>query len=412
MSSRTEMLDLLKSRKQFYTLPQRFYSDPAFYELDLELVFNKQWIFAGATCEIASPGQYFTLTIGRTPIIVLRDRAGEIRAYFNVCRHRGFKICDAERGKSLSLACPYHQWTYDLSGKLLYAGRMHEGFDPSGISLKPIHVETVEGTIFVCLAEKAPDFEPYRQALTPFLKPHNLANAKLAHEVSLIEKANWKLVMENSRECYHCGARHPELMKTFLDHYNARDPENDAIIGPFWKRVRADGLHCGTANHTDFRISRLPFTEGAHSITMDGKPAVAKLLGDLPHGDIGSVRWVHYPSTFNHVLGDYGVFIRMLPLGPLETQFTAKWLVARDAEEGRDYDLRRLTEVWDETNRQDIALVERNQIGVNSLGYEPGPYSQVSEGGVINFVEWYCHTIENELGGKAMRPPTLVAVAS
>ena len=142
MSSRTEMLDLLKSRKQFFTLPQRFYSDPAFYELDLELIFNKQWIFAGTACEIASPGQYFTLTIGRTPIIVLRDRAGEIRAFFNTCRHRGFKICDAERGKSLSLACPYHQWTYDLSGKLLYAGRMHEGFDPSGIALKPIHVQT------------------------------------------------------------------------------------------------------------------------------------------------------------------------------------------------------------------------------------------------------------------------------
>jgi Rieske 2Fe-2S family protein len=165
-------------------------------------------------------------------------------------------------------------------------------------------------------------------------------------------------------------------------------------------------------NHHDFRINRLPFTEGAISITMDGKPAVTRLLGDIPHGDIGSVRWVHYPSTFCHVLGDYAVLIRMLPLGPMETQFTAKWLVAREAEEGRDYDLKRLTEVWDETNRQDIALVERNQIGVNSLGYEPGPYSHLTEGGVINFVEWYCHTIERELGEQKAPPPMLVAVAS
>jgi glycine betaine catabolism A len=412
MSSRSEMLDLLQSRKTLFTLPGRFYSDPAFYDLDLEHIFHRRWIFAGAVCEIEKPGQYFTLTIGRSPIIVLRDRAGEIRAFFNTCRHRGFKICDAERGKSLSLACPYHQWTYDLSGQLLCAGRMHEGFDPSGIALKPIHVATVEGTIFICLAEKAPDFEPYRAALEPYLRPHALANAKLAHEVSLIEKANWKLVMENSRECYHCGARHPELMRTFLDIYNARDPENDPMIGPFWAKIRAAGLECGAVNGEDFRITRLPFTEGAISTTMDGKPAVSRLLGNIPHGDIGSVRWVQYPSTFNHVLGDYAVLIRMLPLGPSETQFTAKWLVNREAEEGRDYNVQRLTEVWDETNRQDIALVERNQLGVNSFGYEPGPYSQETEGGVINFVEWYCHTMERELGGKRMRSPTLAAVGS
>jgi Rieske 2Fe-2S family protein len=411
MSSRSEMLGLLQSRKRLHTLPQRFYSDPAFFDIDLDLMFHRQWIFAGATCEIASPGQFFTLTIGRSPIIVLRDRAGEIRAFFNTCRHRGFKICDAERGKSLSLACPYHQWTYDLSGKLLYAGHMHEGFDPGGIALKPIHVATVEGTIYICLADEAPDFEPYRAALEPYLRPHKLANAKLAHEVSLIEKANWKLVMENSRECYHCGARHPELMRTFLDLYNSRDPESDPRIGPFWARCRALGLASGATNGENFRITRLPFTEGAISITMDGKPAVSRLLGDIPHGDIGSVRWVQYPSTFNHVLGDYAVLIRMLPLGPEETQFTAKWLVAREAEEGPDYDLKTLTEVWDETNRQDIALVERNQQGINSFGYQPGPYSQETEGGVINFVEWYCHTMERQLGGEK-RPPTLVAVGS
>ena len=184
------------------------------------------------------------------------------------------------------------------------------------------------------------------------------------------------------------------------------------MIGPFWAKIRAAGLECGAVNGEDYRITTLPFTEGAISTTMDGKPAVSRLLGNIPHGDIGSVRWVQYPSTFNHVLGDYAVLIRMLPLGPSETQFTAKWLVNREAEEGRDYNIQRLTEVWDETNRQDIALIERNQLGVNSFGYEPGPYSQETEGGVINFVEWYCHTMERELGGKKMRSLTLAAVGS
>src|SRR5713226_4254460 len=130
MSPRNEMLSLLQSHKQFFTLPRRLYNDPAFYEVDLEIIFHRRWLFAGFECEVARPGQFFTLTIGQSPIIVVRDRAGELRGFFNTCRHRGFKICEEERGRTHSLACPYHQWTYDLTGKLIHAGQMHDGFDP------------------------------------------------------------------------------------------------------------------------------------------------------------------------------------------------------------------------------------------------------------------------------------------
>src|SRR5882724_760718 len=174
MSARADMLSLLQSRRSLFSLPGRFYSDPAFYEIDLDVVFHRRWLFAGFECEVARPGQFFTLTIGRSPIIVLRDRAGTLRAFFNTCRHRGFKICEEERGKSASLACPYHQWTYDLTGRLIHAGRMHEGFDPSGIALKPVHVATVAGRIYICLADEAPDFAPYKTALEPYLLPHDL----------------------------------------------------------------------------------------------------------------------------------------------------------------------------------------------------------------------------------------------
>lgn len=409
MSARTEMLNLLQSRKSQYSLPGRFYSDAAFYDIDLDTIFHRRWLFAGFECEVERPGQFFTLTIGRSPIIVLRDRAGALRAFFNTCRHRGFKICEEERGKSANLACPYHQWTYDLTGKLIHAGRMHEGFDPTGIALKPIHVATVGGTLYVCLADEAPDFTPYRAVLEPYLRPHDLGNARLAHEMHVVENANWKLVMENSRECYHCAARHPELMRTFLDSYPAHDPQEDPAIAAYWEMCRGAGLLSGQANGDDFRISRLPFTEGAVSITMDGKPAVSRLLGNVPHGDIGSLRWVHYPSVFNHVLGDYAIAVRMLPLAPEQTLVTAKWLVHRDAREGRDYDLDNLIKVWAETNNQDQGLVERNQRGVNSLGYQPGPYSQETEVGVIKFVEWYCATMADALEGAPTQSPILVA---
>src|SRR5260221_14139270 len=309
MSARAEMLSLLQSRQSLFSLPGRFYRDTECYELDLEVFFHRQWLFAGFECEVERPGQFFTLTIGRSSIIVLRDRAGTLRAFFNTCRHRGFKICEEERGKSANLACPYHQWTYDLTGKLIHAGRMHEGFDPSGISLKTVHVETVGGTVYVCLAEEAPDFAPYREALEPYLRPHDLGNARLAHEAHAVENANWKLVMENSRECYHCAARHPELMRTFLDNYPAHDPEEDPAIAAYWQTCRKAGLLSGQANGDDFRISRLPFTEGAVSITMDGKPAVSRLLGNVPHGDIGSLRSGPYPLAFNHGLSGYAAVV-------------------------------------------------------------------------------------------------------
>ena len=138
-------------------------------------------------------------------------------------------------------------------------------------------------------------------------------------------------------------------------------------------------------------------------MTMDGKPAVSRVLGTMPTNDAGSVRWVHFPSTFNHALADYAVLVRMLPMGPQETLFTMKWLVHRDALAGRDYDPEALVSVWSATNDQDKVLVERNQEGVNSVGYTPGPYSQQAEQGVIRFVEWYCDTIETHIDKQSQR---------
>ena len=404
MSTRPEMLSLLRSRQKFFTLPQRFYNDPSFYDIDLEAMFYRRWIFAGLECEISEPGEYFTLAIGRSSIIVLRDDEGEVRGFFNTCRHRGSRICETERGKATRLSCPYHQWTYDLKGKLRYAGRMHASFDPSGIRLKPVRIETLEGLIYVCLVDEAPDFGSYRAALQPYLLPHDLWNAKLAHSMDLVENGNWKLVMENSRECYHCPSRHPELMHTFKIDFDYQNPESDPTIAAFWEKCIAAGLPSGFEDGEDFRMSRIPFTHGAVSITMDGKPAVSRLLGHVPHGEIGSLRWAQYPSMFAHVLGDYAFFFRLLPIGPEQTLVTAKWLVNRDAEEGRDYDLQNLVKVWAVTNDQDLALVERNQRGVNSIGYQPGPYSQATETGVIKFVEWYARAMEGHLGTVARSP--------
>jgi Rieske 2Fe-2S family protein len=381
---------MLARRRPGFGLPGAFYTDPDIYEMDLAVIFGREWIFAGAGCEIPRPGNFMTVTVGRSPIIILRDRGGALRAFHNTCRHRGFKLCEAARGATPALICPYHRWTYRLDGTLAHARYMPEDFRTEDFPLLPVHLREVGGTIYVCLADDPPDFAPYAAAMAAQLAPHGLAGAKLAHEDHLVEYGNWKMVMENSRECYHCATGHSELMLTFLDIYDFANPEQNAMIRDYWERWETAGFTARIAEGPHYRTVRLPFTGAAQSITMDGRPAVARPLGQSPTGAYGSLRWVHYPSTFNHCLNDYTVLVRMLPIGPEETLVTTKWLVDAAAVEGVDYTIENLTHVWKVTNEQDKALVERNQAGVRSAGYRPGPYSPALEAGVLKFVDWYC----------------------
>jgi Rieske 2Fe-2S family protein len=388
-------LAMIGARKPGYGLPGLFYTAPEIYEMDLALIFEREWIFVGATCEVPKPGTFMTVTVGRSPILILRDRQGVLRAFYNSCRHRGFKLCEAETGQVPALVCPYHRWTYRLDGTLVHTKYMPEDFNLDEFPLRPVHLRSVGGTIYVSLAENPPDFQPYADAMAAQLLPHALETAKLAHEEHLIEHGNWKMVMENSRECYHCASAHGELMRTFLDIYDFANPHQNALIGDYWRKWEMAGFTAKIAEGPHYRAARLPLTGESRSITMDGKPAVSRPLGQAPADAYGSLRWVHYPSTFNHCINDYTVLVRMLPIGPEETLVTTKWLVNADAIEGVDYTIENLTEVWRVTNEQDKALVERNQAGVRSLGYRAGPYSPSLEAGVLKFVDWYCDKIRS-----------------
>jgi len=394
MTTGAEMLKLLRTRKKQYTLPQPFYMDPSIYELDLKGIWENRWVFAGLECEIREPGEYFVITIARSSVVVLRDNDGEVAAFFNTCRHRGSTICPPGHGKARSLACPYHQWTYNLKGQLTYAGGMHGEFDPSGIALKRVPVKVFGGMVFVCLSDDAPDFDAFSSTLAPYLVPHDLRSAKLAWQEDLVINANWKLVIENSRECYHCPARHPELVRTFFLRF---DVDADEAYAGHAQICEQAGVLGGTATGDDFQLGRMPLTRGAISMTMDGKPVCKKLLGNVSRGDIGSMRWFHFPSMFAHVLGDYAFFFQALPLSVDKTLVRSKWLVNGEAEEGRDYDTNKLAELWSVTNDQDRDLCERNQEGVSSVGFQPGPYSQAREAHVIKFVEWYADGMEDWL---------------
>ena len=398
-----DMRHLLNTRLKQFSLPQPMYNDPGLYDLDLDLLFGQRWVLAGFECQIREPGQYFVMELGRNSIIVIRDDKGQVNAFFNTCRHRGSRICDAEAGKVRRLVCPYHQWSYKLDGSFSNAPNMHEGFDPTGLDLRPVNIEIIAGTIWLCTAAKAPDFAPHADSVRPFLEPHNLAQAKVAHVTKAYVNANWKVVDENSRECYHCPTGHPELLKTFKNDFNRAAPADNPTIAALWAKCADVGIKAGLIDGTDFRISRIPFAEGIFSTTLDGQPAVRKPITSLPFPDIGQLRWHHFPSMFGHVYNDYAMFYRMLPAGPERTLVTATWLVGSDAVEGVDYDLQRLTEAWDITNEQDAVLSERNQRGINTDGYLPGPYNQVQERDVIKFVEWYCDTMNQSLDTATQR---------
>jgi Rieske 2Fe-2S family protein len=395
------VLAQLRSRSSEFGLPGQFYRSADIYGYDLDLIFYQEWLFAAHTAELDRPGSYLTLQIGDYPVLIVRGRDGLIRAFLNSCRHRGARICADERGNTAKLVCPYHQWTYELEGRLFAARQMGSAFDRTQFELRRVHCATVAGYVFICLAAQAPDFEVTRRQIEPYLLPHRLDQARVAFESTIIEEGNWKLVWENNRECYHCARNHPELALTFPDTPTVTSADVPPALLAHWARCEAAGLPSQFRLSADgqVRTSRMPLVGSAVSYTLTGRPAVSKPLSDAVASGLsfGALLFFHYPSTWSHILADHAISFRVTPLGPTRTQLTTKWLVHRDAVEGVDYELSELTRVWLATNAQDRRIVQENQIGMNIPTYEPGPYSSVQESGVRQFVDWYSHRMRARL---------------
>ncbi len=386
----------LEARAPGHTLENVFYGSAEGYAFDFDRIFTRQWLFAGHSCELQKPGDFLTLQVGPYPVLVVRGTDGEARAFHNTCRHRGSRLCPEAHGERVKLVCPYHSWTYDLDGRLLFARDMGPDFDRTTHGLHTAACAEFAGYIFICLAEVPPDIAPMRDLAISYLAPHHLDQAKVAYESVIIEKGDWKLVWENNRECYHCVPNHPELCRTYSSSpgvSGVAGAEDDAEITAHWAACEAAGLKSRFHISPDgqFRFARMPLKDGARSYTMSGKPAVRRPLSDDVPADlnIGSLLFFHYPGCWNHVLGDHALSFRVLPAGPGLTQVTTKWLVHRDAVEGVDYDIEEMTAVWTATNSQDQRIVEENQLGVSSPVFKPGPYSELHEGGVLQFLDWY-----------------------
>ncbi|MGH3145549.1 MAG: aromatic ring-hydroxylating oxygenase subunit alpha [Rubrobacter sp.] len=409
------LTELVRNRISGKSLPQKFYLDPELFEEDLSRVFLAIWLFAGHTCEIPEPGDYFILPVGGEELIVLRDKEGGIRAHFNVCRHRGSRIATEPRGRSRSLICPYHQWVYRLDGCLANARLMGEGFDADEYSLRSAAVRELAGFVFVCLAPEPPDFDAFSRDIEPQLRPHGLERAKVAVRHQYDVAANWKTLVENNRECYHCRVSHPEFCTSNYDlglpGDTRSDDRFDASLEREYDRWRDLGLSPEEASFPDgypYRVSRLPLKEGFLTESLEGG-LVAPLMGDITDPRTGSLRIITLPNFWAHANCDYAMTTRLLPAAPDLTQVEVCFLVRESAVEGVDYDPKRVAAVWRATCEQDWEICENNYAGVRSVAYEPGPFSEVTESSVEAFLLWYLDQLGDDGGEQRTGYSTLHA---
>jgi Rieske 2Fe-2S family protein len=397
---------LLDARADGHSLPAGLYTREDVFQADLDVFFTRHWIYVGLECDVPEPGDATVIDIGSISLILLRDDDNEIRVVRNVCRHRGARLLDAGATVISKLVCPYHQWTYELTGELSYAPHMGKDFDKSCRSLKAVNFRSIGGLIYVCLSDTPPeDIRALEEAMLPRLAPYDIRNTKVAHQVDVIEKGNWKLTMENNRECYHCSANHPELCVSFVDLDFGYDPESlspedraeaEAHFALYQERTRgweADGYPSATVEQvrdcaTNFRSQRLIIAGAGESQTEDATAASSKLLGSMTRKDLGDMHlWGH--NSWNHFMGDHAVTAIVIPLTADTTLVRTKWLVHKDAVQGVDYDLEKLTNVWIATTDQDADLVARSHAGIADSAYEPGLYSRFSEGALDDFATWY-----------------------
>lgn len=396
--------ELLARRRPGYSLEAPFYLSESILAADMEHIFGKHWIFVAVEPQISEAGDYITVDFGNNSILIVRDDDMQVKAFHNVCRHRGSRLCASQQGSVGNIVCPYHQWTYDLTGKLIHAKHMGEDFDPSGSGLKAVHVRSLGGLIFICLAETPPeDFEQMAKEMTPYIAPHRLADCKVAAQVDIIEDCNWKLTMENNRECYHCVGNHPELTISLYEYGFGYQPDEQNAAGlqrfqditaanhARWEGMGLPSAEIDTLDDriTGFRTQRLPIDRAGQSQTMNTEVASKKLLADFVDPALGGLSFWTQPNSWHHFMSDHIVSFSVLPISAGKTLVRTTWCVHKDAVEGVDYTVDNLTAVWNATNDQDRRLVEESQIGVANGAYEPGPYSPFTEGLVEKFCNWY-----------------------
>lgn len=349
------------------TLAARYYTSPEIFQREVERIFYCRWVCVGRSAQVSTPGDYFLASIGDESLIILNDRSGKVGAFFNVCRHRGTRLCTEPSGHfERGIRCPYHAWAYGLDGQLVAAPGMDdvEGFCARDYPLVACALAEWEGFLWVNLAEAPTPFDQVFAPLIGRFSAWDLPRLRPGSHIAYQVQANWKLIFQNYSECYHCSPIHPQL--SALSPPNSG--RNDLISGPFLGGY-------------------MTLREGA-SLTTTGR-SVRPPIGGLRGEDL---RRAYYYTLMPNVLfslhPDYAMVHTLWPEAVDRTRIVCEWYFEPEAMARPDFDPGDAVDFWDLTNRQDWQVSELTQLGVRSRACIPGPYAHM-EGLLAAFDEEY-----------------------
>jgi len=392
--------------KPGFAINPYFYRSHVTYEAELEHIVFKSWLYAGHISQVAKNGDYFLFDVGEDSIIISRDNKGQIGAMHNICRHRGARVCEEPSGNRKAFICPYHGWAYGNDGHLKSAREMDqlEGFKCEDYALKKVRFVVFQGMIFINCDPNAPDFIAPLENISRQLGAYDLENAKVAERKTYRINANWKLVLENYLECYHCSSSHRQYAK--LHTLEAPSEKVKPINQAMWARAEEltgvagiaeeyygyynDATAFGACSYT----SRYALYEGFKTGSRDGQP-VAPLMGNMQGYDGGAGDAQMGPLTFMLNYPDHCVLYRFIPRNLTETDMEVVWYVNGDAVEGVDYEVEKVTWLWHHTSLEDEYIILRNNEGVNSRFFEPGPYHPEYEATLMEFISWYLKALSS-----------------
>jgi Rieske 2Fe-2S family protein len=351
------------------TLPSSWYYSEATFALEKERIFCREWLCAGREEELPKPGDFRVVDVVGESILIVRNRQGVLRAFYNVCRHRGSRLCRPQQNPATggaiqggviagrSIMCPYHQWSYDLDGRLIAAPHLADvsGFDKSGISLYPVGVESWGGFIFVHLTpSKAKPFAETLGAIVTRIERYPLAQLRIGHTITYEVAANWKAICENYNECYHCGGVHPEL----------------CAVVPAFRAAGGAGLDWTRG---------VPHRPGAYTFTQLGtttRRAFPTLNQDERERHKGELV---YPNLFISLACDHAAVFILQPRAAERTDIVCHFLFEPHELAKSDFDPSDAVEFWDVVNRQDWNICESVQQGMRSRVHHHGYYAPMED---------------------------------
>ena len=335
-------------------LPATAYTDPAVLAWERRHLFAAAWTPIGRTAELAARGSQGAFTVGDVGVLVTFSDPGvsggrhspdqaAVRAFANVCRHRAHELLAVgQTADRRAVLCPYHGWSYGLDGALRTAPRMGDGFEPGGHGLVELPAIDWHGWLFVNATSTARPFDEHFGTLDGHVAPYRpevlVVKARHSYEVA----ANWKIIVENYHECYHCPLIHPELCVV--------SPPNSG------ENLHEPGAWVGGS---------MVLRDHAETMSLDGRSAGVMLDGVDPR----SVRYLGVaPNLLLSLHPDYVLTHRLEPLAPDRTRVDCEWLFAPEVT-----DPAYAVDFWDVTNKQDWQACESVQRGVSSPHYRPGP---------------------------------------